>query len=60
MRDILKHFSKDQTLKTIWLDVYEENARARHVYASLGFRETGTDTAKVPGRTLILMEIDNT
>ena len=25
----------------LWLDVFEDNARARHIYESFGFRETG-------------------
>jgi RimJ/RimL family protein N-acetyltransferase len=28
-------------LDRFWLDVFEDNARARHVYESLGFRATG-------------------
>jgi len=56
MRDVLAHFSRDQALKTIWLDVYTQNDRARHVYTTLGFREVGIDTTKVPGEKLVIME----
>ena len=35
-------------MERVWLDVFEDNARARHVYESLGFRETGY--SHPPGR----------
>jgi len=28
-------------MERVWLDVFEDNARARHIYESFGFRETG-------------------
>lgn len=43
---------------SIWLDVYPENDRARHVYGSLGFKETGTEpNPKEPSKLLIVMEL---
>lgn len=45
----------------LWLDVFEENARARRLYESTGFRYEGTlrDCVKVPGgfRSLVVMSI---
>lgn len=45
----------------LWLDVYPENARARHVYQSLGFVEEGTlrDCVFLNGRqrSLIVMSM---
>jgi len=38
----------------IWLDVFEDNARARHLYSSKGYETTGTRSYN--GRTLIIME----
>jgi RimJ/RimL family protein N-acetyltransferase len=31
----------------LWLDVFEHNARARHVYRSMGFAEEGVDGSLV-------------
>jgi len=56
MRAVLKAMFEGAGAETVWLDVYEQNARARHVYRSLGFVETGEDTQSVPGTRLILME----
>ena len=36
----LKLISKEKTEKT-WLDVFDDNYRARHVYRSVGFRDEG-------------------
>lgn len=38
----------------IWLDVYEENERARRIYGRLGYREFGR--VERDGRPMILME----
>ncbi|WP_262692539.1 GNAT family N-acetyltransferase [Kordiimonas aestuarii] len=56
MRDVLAYFARDKALKTIWLDVYARNERAVHVYASLGFKQTGEDHTSVPGEQLVIME----
>ena len=37
----------------IWLDVFEDDARARHVYSSKGYEPTGTSS--YAGKTLIIM-----
>ena len=45
----------------VWLDVYEHNARARHLYTSLGFREDGVlrdaDCRDGQFQSLILMSM---
>lgn len=42
---------------TLWLDVYEENERARHVYSAMGFEEVRTEPlASDPSVTLVIME----
>lgn len=42
----------------IWLDVYEDNERARHVYKKLGFVETNIAPAPhSPDRNLVIMEL---
>lgn len=45
----------------LWLDVFVENERARHVYRSLGFVEEGTmrDCVRIGGRyrSLVLMSM---
>lgn len=38
MKAVIAHFEQSNFQK-IWLDVYEENDHARHVYRSLGFEE---------------------
>jgi RimJ/RimL family protein N-acetyltransferase len=40
--------------RRVWLDVFETNARARHVYEECGFRPFGT--SKLEGRILLLYE----
>jgi len=40
----------------IWLDVFEHNQRARHVYTQLGYEVFGRKT--IDGRVLLLMEKD--
>jgi len=56
MADVLRHF-RHLGKTTVWLDVYENNARARHVYEGLGFRETHREaSAEHPGTTLVFME----
>jgi len=47
----------DQGASKLWLDVYEDNARARHVYRALGFDEVRTEVpASDPDTTLVIME----
>lgn len=41
MGAICKLAFDDWGIKRLWLDVFEDNARARHLYDSLGFRSTG-------------------
>lgn len=38
----------------VWLDVFEDNQRARHVYEQCGYRQFGA--SKHEGRTLLLYE----
>ena len=40
--------------KRIWLDVFDFNARGRHVYSGLGYRQF--DQSDYRGRTLIFCE----
>ena len=40
--------------RRIWLDVFESNPRAQHVYAKLGYRQF--DTGELDGRKLLLMQ----
>jgi len=56
MAAVLKHFFSEKNANNIWLDVYEQNDRARHVYEKLGFTETGEDLKKIPGERLLIME----
>ena len=56
MEAVLTHFTDIKKLRKIWLDVYERNDRARHVYENLGFVEIGEDLTKVPGERLLIME----
>jgi len=56
MKAVLDHFFTQHDTNTIWLDVYEKNDRARHVYEKLGFVEIGEDLIKVPGERLLIME----
>jgi len=56
MAAVLDYTFTEGQAKTVWLDVYEQNDRARHVYEKLGFVETGEDLEKVPGERLLIME----
>ena len=56
MQAVLDYFFVSKKADCIWLDVYEKNDRARHVYGKLGFVETGEDLISVPGERLVLME----
>jgi len=56
MQAVLDYFFETKATDCIWLDVYEQNDRARHVYEKLGFQETGEDLGKVPGERLVIME----
>ncbi|HEY1499380.1 MAG TPA: GNAT family protein [Acidobacteriaceae bacterium] len=38
---ILDHVFREVNAHRLWLDVFESNTRAQHVYASLGFRREG-------------------
>jgi len=42
MLETLVEESRRAGLKLLVLDVYASNARARHIYGKLGFREAGT------------------
>lgn len=56
MAAILAHFDA-ASQKTIWLDVYENNTRAQHVYRTLGFQEIRRKTySGDPPGVLIIME----
>jgi RimJ/RimL family protein N-acetyltransferase len=39
---ILDHVFQELMAHRLWLDVFETNTRAQHVYASVGFRAEGT------------------
>ncbi|QMS88003.1 GNAT family N-acetyltransferase [Nostoc edaphicum CCNP1411] len=41
LRIILKKVFEDYNAHRCWLDVFEHNQRARHVYQSVGFQEEG-------------------
>ena len=56
MAAVLDYFFTTRGAEVVWLDVYEKNTRARHVYRTLGFDETGEDFTKVPGERLLIME----
>ncbi len=38
---VMKKVFQDYQAHRLWLDVFEDNHRARHVYQSLGFKEEG-------------------
>jgi diamine N-acetyltransferase len=50
----------DWGIERLWLDVFEDNARARHLYRSLGFRETGAEHpgARRDGKTVPLIRME--
>lgn len=57
MQAVIDRFTRNGT-STLWLDVYEENMRARHVYSALGFQQVRTEAlASDPGITLVIMEL---
>ncbi len=57
MKAVLQYF-RDLGTGTVWLDVYDINARARHVYSSLGFKECGGKPLESnPDITLVVMEL---
>jgi RimJ/RimL family protein N-acetyltransferase len=41
LRGILHHVFQELKAHRLWLDVFETNTRAQHVYQSLGFRREG-------------------
>jgi len=56
MAAVLDYFFTKHKAEVVWLDVYEKNDRARHVYRTLGFTEVGEDLKTVPGERLLIME----
>ena len=56
MQAVLDDIFSRKKSKAIWLDVYEQNDRAIHVYEKLGFVKIGEDLTKVPGERLLIME----
>ena len=56
---VCKIMFEDANLETIWLDVYQSNDRARHVYCKHGFREIKIDKDKPHPKfgPLIIMEL---
>lgn len=56
---ILKRMFANQDIGHIWLDVYEENVRAQHVYKKLGFEtiEVNRDNVHPEYGGLIIMEL---
>lgn len=57
MQAVIDHFRAFGT-NHLWLDVYEDNKRARHVYHSLGFRGTQRKPLESnPAVTLLIMEL---
>jgi RimJ/RimL family protein N-acetyltransferase len=56
MQAVLDYFFANHKAEVVWLDVYERNDRARHVYGKLGFTEVGEDLNTVPGERLVIME----
>ncbi|UTW58982.1 GNAT family N-acetyltransferase [Kordiimonas sp. SCSIO 12603] len=57
MQETITHIFSTDT-KTIKLDVYSDNERARHLYSRLGFQETHTSPChRDKNRTLVFMEL---
>lgn len=57
MRAVIDHFREAGSCQ-IWLDVYEQNTRARHVYKSIGFQELRREPLESdPSITLVIMEL---
>lgn len=61
LREVVRTAFEDLGAHRLFLDVYEDNARARHLYASLGFVMEGTmrDAARRDGawHNLLLMSM---
>jgi len=56
MQAVIDNFTNKGATK-LWLDVYEDNARARHVYKAMGFKEIHTEPlADDPNIMLVIME----
>ena len=54
--DLVEAYIREQTSRQrIWLDVFDNNHRALHIYRKKGYVEFGTDTYK-DGRPLLLFE----
>ncbi len=47
----------DLSCDMLWLDVFESNARARHIYRSLGFQEEKYQDDPAQDKKLIIMSI---
>lgn len=62
MKAVLAYIQDKCDQNTVWLDVYEANKRARHVYEKLGFHVTHTEdaptTAPKEFGQLVFMEKD--
>ena len=57
MDAIIEHY-RQQGTRALWLDVYEENERARHVYRGRGFQETVIQPIEAGSETnLVIMEL---
>ncbi len=52
MREFVRFLFEEMGLHRVWLATYDYNARARHVYEKLGFRQEGVlrDDEFVQGR----------
>jgi ribosomal protein S18 acetylase RimI-like enzyme len=60
MADVLAYFIGTGK-SAIWLDVYQNNTRARRVYSTLGFEETHREASlDNPANTLVFMEFKKT
>jgi len=61
LEEVLDIAFKELSAHRLWLDVYEDNERARHVYRVLGFVEEGTlrECVKTAGgyRSLVVMSL---
>ncbi len=47
LREIMSKVFNELAAHRLWLDVFEHNARARHVYRSVGFAEEGVEGSLV-------------
>ena len=56
LKAVLTYCTGALQAQRVWLDVYEDNSRARHVYEKLGFRETPKRLKGDDSATRIVME----